>query len=43
LLVLAAEMSIKPEAQQFALEETNRVLLELKNRKKREAEVLRID
>lgn len=42
-LSLAAEMSIKPEIQEFALEEANEALAELKTRKIRGAKVLRID
>jgi propanol-preferring alcohol dehydrogenase len=41
-LQLAAEISIKPEIQEFKLEEANRALLELKERKIRGAKVLRI-
>jgi propanol-preferring alcohol dehydrogenase len=41
-LELAAEIPIKPEVQEFALEEANRALLELKTRKIRGAKVLRI-
>jgi len=41
-LVLAAEMRIKPEIQEFALEEANRALVELKTRRIRGAKVLRI-
>lgn len=39
-LSLAAEMQIKPEVQEFALEEANTALLELKTRKIRGAKVL---
>lgn len=42
-LALAAEMRIKPEVQEFALEEANKALVELKTRKIRGAKVLRID
>lgn len=42
-LALAAEMSIKPKVQEFALEEANEALVELKTRKIRGAKVLRID
>jgi len=42
-LELAAEIPIKPEVQEFALEEANKALLELKTRKIRGAKVLRID
>jgi alcohol dehydrogenase, propanol-preferring len=42
-LSLAAEMGIKPEGQEFALEEANQALVELKTRKIRGAKVLRID
>jgi propanol-preferring alcohol dehydrogenase len=41
-LALAAEMGIKPEYQEFALEEANDALVELKTRKIRGAKVLRI-
>lgn len=41
-LSLAAEMGIKPECQEFALEEANQALMELKTRKIRGAKVLRI-
>jgi propanol-preferring alcohol dehydrogenase len=41
-LQLAADMPIKPEIQEFRLEEANRALLELKERKIRGAKVLRI-
>jgi propanol-preferring alcohol dehydrogenase len=41
-LDLAAEIPIKPEVQEFALEDANRALVELKNRKIRGAKVLRI-
>ena len=42
-LSLAAEMGIKPEFQEFALEEANQALVELKSRKIRGAKVLRIE
>ena len=42
-LALAAEMRIKPEVQEFALEDANQALVELKTRKIRGAKVLRID
>lgn len=42
-LTLAAEMRIKPEIQEFALEEANEALVELKERRIRGAKVLRID
>ncbi|MDY6951280.1 MAG: zinc-dependent alcohol dehydrogenase family protein [Thermodesulfobacteriota bacterium] len=42
-LTLAAEMGIKPEVQEFELEEANKALVELKTRKIRGAKVLRID
>ena len=42
-LELAAEISIKPEVQEFKLEEANRALVELKERKIRGAKVLRIE
>jgi propanol-preferring alcohol dehydrogenase len=42
-LSLAAEMGIKPECQEFALEEANQALVELKSRKIRGAKVLRIE
>jgi len=41
-LPLAAKMGIKPEVQEYPLEEANRALLELKERKVRGAKVLRI-
>jgi len=41
-LTLAAEMGIKPEVQEFELEEANKALVELKTRKIRGAKVLRI-
>ena len=42
-LELAAEIPIKPEVQEFTLEEANEALVELKTRKIRGAKVLRID
>jgi propanol-preferring alcohol dehydrogenase len=42
-LELAAEIPIKPEVQEFALEDANQALVELKTRKIRGAKVLRID
>ncbi len=41
-LELAAEIPIKPEVQEFTLEEANKALIELKERKIRGAKVLRI-
>ena len=41
-LQLAAEIKIKPEVQEFALEDANRALAELKERKIRGAKVLKI-
>jgi propanol-preferring alcohol dehydrogenase len=41
-LKLAAEISIKPEIQEYALEDANTALLELKERKVRGAKVLRV-
>jgi propanol-preferring alcohol dehydrogenase len=41
-LELAAEIPIKPEIQEYSLEEANRALLELKERKIRGAKVLKI-
>jgi len=41
-LELAAEIPIKPEVQEFTLEQANQALMELKNRKIRGAKVLRI-
>ena len=41
-LVLAAEIPIKPEIQEFRLEEANQALVELKERKIRGAKVLKI-
>ncbi|HYA14288.1 MAG TPA: zinc-dependent alcohol dehydrogenase family protein [Syntrophales bacterium] len=42
-LRLAAEIPIKPEVQEFSLEEANRALVELKEAKIRGAKVLRMD
>jgi propanol-preferring alcohol dehydrogenase len=42
-LALAADMGLKPEVEEFGLEEANRALVELKTRKIRGAKVLRID
>lgn len=42
-LRLAAEIPIKPEVQEFKLEEANQALVEIKERKIRGAKVLRID
>lgn len=42
-LTLAAEMEIKPEIETYKLEEANKALIELKERKIRGAKVLRID
>jgi propanol-preferring alcohol dehydrogenase len=42
-LQLAAEMELRPEIQEFPLEEANQALLELKGRKIRGAKVLRVD
>lgn len=42
-LKLAAEIPIFPEIQEFALEDANRALVELKNRKIRGAKVLKIE
>jgi len=41
-LQLAAEIPIKPHVQEFSLEEANKALLELKERKIRGGKVLRI-
>jgi propanol-preferring alcohol dehydrogenase len=41
-LALAAKMRIKPEVQEYPLEEVNTALLELKDRKIRGAKVLRV-
>ena len=41
-LQLAAEIPIKPEVQEFSLDQANKALLELKQRKTRGAKVLRI-
>ncbi len=42
-LHMAAEIPIKPEVQEFSLEEANRALVEIKEKKIRGAKVLRID
>ena len=42
-LQLAAEIPIKPEVQEYTLEQANEALVELKTRKIRGAKVLRID
>ncbi len=42
-LALAAKMGIKPDYQEYALEDANQALVELKTRKIRGAKVLRID
>ena len=42
-LELAAEIPIKPEYQEYSLEQANQALLELKDRKIRGAKVLKID
>ena len=42
-LQLAAEMKIRPEVEEFSLEQANRALVELKTRKIRGAKVLKID
>jgi len=42
-LNLTAEIPIKPEIEEFPLEEANRALVELKERKIRGAKVLRIE
>ena len=42
-LALAAEMRIKPEIQEFALEDANEALVELKTKRIRGAKVLKID
>jgi len=42
-LALAVEMRIKPEIQEFALEDANEALVELKTRRIRGAKVLKID
>jgi propanol-preferring alcohol dehydrogenase len=42
-LALAVEMGLKPEVQEFALEDANQALVELKTRKIRGAKVLRMD
>jgi propanol-preferring alcohol dehydrogenase len=41
-LTLAAEMGIRPEVQEFALEEANQALVELRTRKIHGAKVLKI-
>ncbi|MFC1707011.1 zinc-dependent alcohol dehydrogenase family protein [Planctomycetota bacterium] len=42
-LKLAAEIGLRPEVQEYSLEEANQALLELKQRKIRGAKVLRLD
>lgn len=42
-LELAARMGLKPEIQEYGLEEANQALVELKNRKIRGAKVLKVD
>jgi propanol-preferring alcohol dehydrogenase len=42
-LQLAAEIKLKPEIQEFALEEANEALLQLKAKKIRGAKVLKTD
>ena len=42
-LDLADNISIKPEIEEFSLEDANKALLELKNRKIRGAKVLKIE
>ena len=42
-LQIAAEIPLKPKVQEFRLEEANKALVELKERKARGAKVLRID
>jgi propanol-preferring alcohol dehydrogenase len=42
-LALAAEIDIRPEVQEFTLEEANKALFELKTKRVRGAKVLRID
>ena len=42
-LVLAAQMGIKPEIEEYPLEEANRALVELKTKKIRGAKVLKMD
>lgn len=42
-LQIAAEIPIKPEVEEFTLEEANQALIDLKKRKIRGAKVLRID
>ena len=39
---MAAEIPIRPEVQEFSLEEANKALVELKTRKIRGAKVLRM-
>jgi len=41
-LALAADIPIRPEIQEYPLEEANRALVELKQRKIRGAKVLRV-
>ena len=41
-LQLAAEVPLKPEVQEYALEDANRALVELKSKEVRGAKVLRI-
>jgi propanol-preferring alcohol dehydrogenase len=42
-LQLAAEIPIKPQVQEFSLEEANEALIEIKERKIRGAKVLKVD
>ena len=42
-LALVAEIRIKPEIQEFALEDANEALVELKTRRIRGAKVLKIE
>jgi len=42
-LQLAAEIPMRPEVQEYTVEEANKALVELKERKIRGAKVLRID
>jgi propanol-preferring alcohol dehydrogenase len=42
-LQIASEVPIRPEIQEFKLDEANRALMELKQRKIRGAKVLRIE
>lgn len=42
-LSLAAEMGIRPEIQEYALEEANQALFELRTKRVRGAKVLKID